>query len=111
MRVFYYTQLDTTHHTHTHNIHMYIFAITVRVLHIPLIIHTTQCTYLNNHSESPDPTTRPRQLVTAAVDAIHVRGSIPMDRDLHMAGQVVWTGRASLDIRMTLQEVCGGCQG
>lgn len=65
--------------------------------------HTTHQPHM--HSESPDPTTRPRQLVTAAVDAIHVRGSIPMERDLLMEGKVVWTGRASLDIRMTLREV------
>jgi acyl-coenzyme A thioesterase 9 len=38
--------------------------------------------------------------VTASVDAITLQAALPIDQDLVMGGQVVWTGKSSLDIRM-----------
>ncbi|KAI8462884.1 MAG: HotDog domain-containing protein [Monoraphidium minutum] len=50
------------------------------------------------------PGRRPPHLVTAGVDAIHLKRPLLLDRDLTLEGQVAWTGRSSLDIRMTLAQ-------
>lgn len=47
-------------------------------------------------------------LVTAAVDAISLRHPLQIGRDAQMRGQVVWTGRTALDIRMELLQVGRG---
>ncbi|EFJ45017.1 hypothetical protein VOLCADRAFT_106173 [Volvox carteri f. nagariensis] len=44
----------------------------------------------------------PPLLVTAAVDEITVRHPLQVERDIVVHGQVVWTGKSSLDIRMQL---------
>ncbi|GLC67776.1 hypothetical protein PLESTF_000606200 [Pleodorina starrii] len=44
----------------------------------------------------------PPLLVTASVDEIAVRHPLLVDRDIVVRGQVVWTGKSSLDIRMQL---------
>lgn len=41
-------------------------------------------------------------LVTASVDEISVRHPLRLERDVVVRGQVVWTGRSALDIRMQL---------
>lgn len=46
-------------------------------------------------------------LVTAAVDAIHLRKRLNLDSDIKMSGQVVWTGKSAMDIRMQLTQVRG----
>jgi acyl-CoA hydrolase len=50
-------------------------------------------------------------LVTAAVDAISLRYPLQIGRDAVMRGQVVWTGRTALDIRMELLQVGGAAGG
>ena len=45
-------------------------------------------------------------LVTASVDAIELKDRLSLDRTLHATGQVVYTGRSSLDLRMQLTQVC-----
>ncbi|KAL3154228.1 hypothetical protein ABBQ32_013731 [Trebouxia sp. C0010 RCD-2024] len=48
-------------------------------------------------------------LVTAAVDAIHLRRRLDLRQDIQVSGQVVWTGKSAMDIRMQLtQEHCQG---
>ena len=49
-------------------------------------------------------------LVTAAVDAIELRDRLSLDQMLHATGQVVYTGRSSLDLRMQLTQVGAGCR-
>lgn len=44
-------------------------------------------------------------LVTASVDEISVRHPLRLERDVVVRGQVVWTGRSALDIRMQLFQV------
>ena len=44
-------------------------------------------------------------LVTASVDAIELLERLTLDRDLQVSGQVVWTGRSSLDIKMQMSQV------
>lgn len=44
-------------------------------------------------------------LVTAAVDAIHLRRRLNLHSDIEMSGQVVWTGKSAMDIRMQLTQV------
>ena len=44
-------------------------------------------------------------LVTASVDAIELRDRLSLDEILHASGQVVYTGRSSLDLRMQLTQV------
>ena len=46
-------------------------------------------------------------LVTAAVDAIEAQHPLQMSADMTMRGQVVWTGRTALDLRMELIQVGG----
>ena len=48
-------------------------------------------------------------LVTAAVDAIHLRRRLDLHKDVQVSGQVVWTGKSAMDIRMQLTQVqiCG----
>ncbi|PNH06307.1 Acyl-coenzyme A thioesterase 9, mitochondrial [Tetrabaena socialis] len=41
-------------------------------------------------------------LVTAAVDEISLRHPLRLERDIVVRGQVVWTGKSALDIRMQL---------
>ena len=43
--------------------------------------------------------------MTAAVDAIHLRKRLDLQRDIKMSGQVVWTGKSAMDIRMELTQV------
>ncbi|KXZ55226.1 hypothetical protein GPECTOR_3g368 [Gonium pectorale] len=43
-------------------------------------------------------------LVTAAVDEISLRHPLQLERDVMVHGQVVWTGRSALDIRMQLMQ-------
>ncbi|KAL0026597.1 hypothetical protein WJX77_009204 [Trebouxia sp. C0004] len=48
-------------------------------------------------------------LVTASVDAIHLRRRLDLHQDVQVSGQVVWTGKSAMDIRMQLtQEHCQG---
>jgi acyl-CoA hydrolase len=42
--------------------------------------------------------------VTASVDAIELARQLDLSRDMSITGQVVWTGRSSLDIRMELRQ-------
>ena len=44
-------------------------------------------------------------LVTASVDAIHLRRRLDLHKDLQVSGQVVWTGKSAMDIRMQLTQV------
>ena len=44
-------------------------------------------------------------LVTASVDRIELVSRLDLSRDLVMRGQVVWTGRSSMDICMQLFQV------
>ena len=44
-------------------------------------------------------------LVTASVDAIELLARLTLDKDLSVSGQVVWTGRSSLDIKMQMSQV------
>ena len=44
----------------------------------------------------------PPLLVTASVDRIARARLLSIAEDLSMSGQVVWTGRSSMDIRMQL---------
>lgn len=44
-------------------------------------------------------------LVTAAVDAIHLRKRLNLQHDIEMSGQVVWTGKSAMDIRLQLTQV------
>ena len=48
--------------------------------------------------------TRPPLLVTAAVDRIALERRLSLAADLTMSGQVVWTGRSAMDIRMQLTQ-------
>ncbi len=50
-------------------------------------------------------------LVTASVDEISVRHPLRLERDVVVRGQVVWTGRSALDIRMQLFQVRAGSGG
>lgn len=43
-------------------------------------------------------------LVTAAVDAIHLRRRLDLRQDIQVSGQVVWTGKSAMDIRMQLTQ-------
>ena len=45
-------------------------------------------------------------LVTVSVDRIELVSRLDLSRDLVMRGQVVWTGRSSMDICMQLFQVC-----
>ena len=44
-------------------------------------------------------------LVTASVDRIELASRLDLSKDLVMRGQVVWTGRSSMDICMQLFQV------
>jgi len=44
-------------------------------------------------------------LVTAAVGAIHLRRRLDLHKDVQVSGQVVWTGKSAMDIRMQLTQV------
>ena len=44
-------------------------------------------------------------LVTASVDSIALTKQLNLDQDLKLSGQVVWTGRSALDIRMQVSQV------
>ena len=41
----------------------------------------------------------------ASVDAIQINHRLDLDNDLEMSGQVVWTGKSSMDIRMEITQV------
>ncbi|KAL0055761.1 hypothetical protein WJX82_004111 [Trebouxia sp. C0006] len=43
-------------------------------------------------------------LVTASVDAIHLRRRLDLHQDVQVSGQVVWTGKSAMDIRMQLNQ-------
>ena len=43
--------------------------------------------------------------MTAAVDAIHLRKRLNLQHDIEMSGQVVWTGKSAMDIRLQLTQV------
>lgn len=43
-------------------------------------------------------------LVTASVDAIHLRRRLDLSKDVQVSGQVVWTGKSAMDIRMQLTQ-------
>ena len=47
---------------------------------------------------------RPPLLVTASVDRISLARRLSIAEDLSMSGQVVWTGRSAMDIRMQLTQ-------
>jgi hypothetical protein len=53
-------------------------------------------------SEDPDEAGRPPMLVTASVDQIQLASRLQLSQNLIMRGQVVWTGRSSMDICMQL---------
>ena len=53
---------------------------------------------------SHQPGEPPPLLVTASVDAIDYVRPISLEQDVCMSGQVVWTGRSSLDIRVQLTQ-------
>lgn len=55
---------------------------------------------LRSHTDNGPPL-----LVTAAVDEISVRHPLQVEQDIAVKGQVVWTGKSSLDIRMQLFQV------
>ena len=44
-------------------------------------------------------------LVTASVDAIHLRRRLDLHKDVQVCGKVVWTGKSAMDIRMQLTQV------
>ena len=46
-------------------------------------------------------------LVTAAVDAIYLRRRLDLSQDVQVSGQVVWTGKSAMDIRMQLTQASG----
>ena len=50
-------------------------------------------------------------LVTASVDRIELVSRLDLSKDLVMRGQVVWTGRSSMDICMQLFQVSARRQG
>ncbi|CAL8466765.1 g6301 [Coccomyxa elongata] len=54
------------------------------------------------HCDDGRTDTRPPLLVTASVDAIDLKRRLRVDKDMIMAGEVVWTGSSSMDIRMEL---------
>eukprot|EP01024_Parvocaulis_polyphysoides_P069302 TRINITY_DN8480_c1_g1_i2.p1 TRINITY_DN8480_c1_g1~~TRINITY_DN8480_c1_g1_i2.p1 ORF type:complete len:352 (-),score=45.42 TRINITY_DN8480_c1_g1_i2:303-1358(-) len=54
------------------------------------------------HVDDDNPETGVPLLVTASVDKIEIGHPLRMDQDVTMGGQVVWTGKSSLDIRMEL---------
>ena len=43
--------------------------------------------------------------MTASVDAIHLRRRLDLHQDIQVSGQVVWTGKSAMDIRMQLNQV------
>ena len=57
-----------------------------------------------NRSEGDDSERRrrPPVLVTASVDAIKLLSPLSVDQDVEARGQVVWTGKSSMDIRLEL---------
>ncbi|KAK9841013.1 hypothetical protein WJX81_005413 [Elliptochloris bilobata] len=57
-----------------------------------------------SHCDDGLPNTRPPMLVTASVDAIHLRHKLSMDNDMEVSGRVVWTGKSALDIQMELTQ-------
>ncbi|CAM9123813.1 unnamed protein product, partial [Ectocarpus fasciculatus] len=50
------------------------------------------------HCDDDDETTAPLSLVTASVDKIIQRGTISLDRDYCLFGQMAYVGRSSMDI-------------
>jgi hypothetical protein len=57
------------------------------------------------HADDADPTTVPNRLVTASVDRLDIRRKIPIDRDLHLSGNVSWVGSSSMCISLSLAGV------
>ena len=51
---------------------------------------------------------RPPVLVTASVDAIKLLSPLSVDQDVEARGQVVYTGKSSMDIRLELYSVSKG---
>ena len=62
-------------------------------------IHASMCS-----DDASGADTRPPLLVTASVDRIALARRLSIAEDLSMTGQVVWTGRSSMDIRMQLTQ-------
>ncbi|KAK9859845.1 hypothetical protein WJX84_005719 [Apatococcus fuscideae] len=56
------------------------------------------------HCEPSDASARMPLLVTASVDSIALSKRLSLDQDVTLSGQVVWTGRSALDIRMQLSQ-------
>ncbi|KAK9832997.1 hypothetical protein WJX74_003894 [Apatococcus lobatus] len=56
------------------------------------------------HCEPTDAATRMPLLVTASVDSIALTKRLSLQEDVKLSGQVVWTGRSALDIRMQLSQ-------
>lgn len=50
--------------------------------------------------------TRPPMLVTASVDAIHMRHQLSMDNDMMVEGRVYASSLAILDMHMRLRSSC-----
>lgn len=62
-----------------------------------------------DHCDDGDPSTRPPLLVTATVEAIHLRSShLTLEQDMELSARVVWTGSSSMDIGIELEQ--GGQQ-
>jgi acyl-coenzyme A thioesterase 9 len=57
------------------------------------------------HCDDGNPLTHMPLLVTAAVEQIKYLQHVSLDQDVTLAGQVVYTGSSSIDIRLTLQQL------
>ena len=66
---------------------------------IPQVVWVSVCS-----DDASGANTRPPLLVTASVDRIALARRLSIAEDLSMTGQVVWTGRSSMDIRMQLTQ-------
>ena len=57
------------------------------------------------HCDDDDAATPPLDLVTASIDKIKALSPKPLgiDRNLHLSGQVAWTGRTSVNLHMELR--------
>lgn len=63
------------------------------------------------HCSDEDMTTRPLMLVTASVDKISIKKEVSLECDLELAGVAAWTGRSSMEIRMTVIQPVGVVAG
>ena len=58
------------------------------------------------HTDDGDPATPPLTLVTASIDKVKFKHDIRLDQALELVAEVVWTGRASMDVAMEV--ISGG---